>query len=290
MGQDRCHPASGNVREAQQDGTQGRQGHRDRAGKARPETDRCGRSRFSESSRRLRLAFATTSGLSPPSEGRSTTSEFGFRAGLLARSFEAGMEGNVLMTALLTRRSVSPKRLCGPGPSADERAMMVDAALRAPDHGGLLPWRLIELPSTERGALAQLFEDEKRRRDPVVAPEDLVRAREHATHSPGVLAFVARPRRNVLVPIHEQWLSAGAALGQLLLAAHALGFGAIVLSGERCHDDQLRQSLGLEQHEVLAGFISIGAVAKAPPAASPRSRSAVLITWQQARIASQAAT
>jgi len=194
------------------------------------------------------------------------------------------MEDNKLMAALLTRRSVSPKRLCGPGPTPDELGLMVDAALRAPDHGGLLPWRLIDFPSNEREALAQLFEDEKRRRDPVATPDDFVRAREHATHAPVVWAFIARPQRNVLVPMHEQWLGAGAALGQLLLAAHALGYGAIVLSGERCQDQPLRQALGLEPYETLAGFISIGAIAKVPPAAGRRNRSDVLSAWHATRV------
>jgi nitroreductase len=172
------------------------------------------------------------------------------------------MEDKRVLSAMLTRRSVSPKRLCGPGPSAEELGLMVDAALSAPDHGRLVPWRLIEFPQDRRSALAKLFEDEKRRRDLIASGEDLARAREHATQAPVVLAFITKPERNVLVPMHEQWLSAGAALGQLMLAAHTLGYGAIMLSGERCHDEPLRAALGLESHETLAGFISIGAIAK----------------------------
>ena len=189
------------------------------------------------------------------------------------------MEDNRLLPTMLTRRSVSPKRLCGPGPSADELALIVDAAMSAPDHGGLLPWRLIEFAPDRRSALARLFEDEKRRRDPVATADDLARAREHATHAPVVLAFVTRPARNVLVPMHEQWLSAGAALGQLLLAAHALGYGAIMLSGERCQDEPLRAALGLASHETLAGFVSIGTIAKAPPPAKRAARDRVLSRW-----------
>jgi nitroreductase len=189
------------------------------------------------------------------------------------------MEDKRLLSTMLTRRSVSPKRLCGPGPSADELALIVDAAISAPDHGGLLPWRLIEFAPDRRNALARLFEDEKRRRDPVATADDLARAREHATHAPVVLAFVTRPARNVLVPMHEQWLCAGAALGQLLLAAHSLGYGAIMLSGERCQDEPLRAALGLDSHETLAGFVSIGTIAKTPPPAKRPARHRVLSRW-----------
>jgi len=68
------------------------------------------------------------------------------------------------------------------------------------------------------------------------------------------------------VPAREQWLAAGAALGNLLNAAHQLGFGAIVLSGERCFDPVLATELGVRPEEFLAGFVSIGSVAEAPPA------------------------
>ena len=35
----------------------------------------------------------------------------------------------------------------------------------------------------------------------------------------------------------------GAALGNLLLAAHTAGYGAIMLSGERCQDEAVRAAL-----------------------------------------------
>jgi nitroreductase len=189
------------------------------------------------------------------------------------------MEESKLLEAMLTRRSVSPKRLRGPGPSRDQLGLMVDAALRAPDHGALRAWRLIEFPASQREQLAELFAAEKLRRDPVASADDLVRAREHATHAPVMLAFVARPQRHVLVPAHEQWLGAGAALGNFLLAAHTLGYGAIMLSGERCQAEHLRAAMGLTLTEVLAGFISIGAVAKSPPPAARPSRDLVLSQW-----------
>lgn len=174
---------------------------------------------------------------------------------------------------------VAEAALCA-GPSDEELAAIVDAALRAPDHGALLPWRIVQFADADRASLAQLFEQEKRRRDPLASLEDLARAREHATHAPVVLAFVVRPQRHALVPLHEQWLGAGAALGNLLLAAHALGYGAIMLSGDRCQDRPLCQALGVEAHETLAGFVSIGSIAKAPPPAQRGSRDSVLARWQ----------
>ena len=181
--------------------------------------------------------------------------------------------------ALHDRRSVSPKRLGAPGPSVDQLETVVHAALRAPDHGGLTPWRVVHIPADQRDALAQLFIEEKRRRDPMVSADDLARAREHALNAPTLMAFVVCPRQGTTVPLHEQWLAAGAALGNILNAFHALGFGAIVLSGDRCGDLQLAQRLGLHDGEKLAGFISAGTVLKAPPAATAKPIDAVWSDW-----------
>ncbi|WP_295958746.1 nitroreductase [Rhodoferax sp.] len=177
---------------------------------------------------------------------------------------------------LLKRRSVSPKRLSTPGPSAEDIHWILKAALHAPDHGHLHPWRVIEFRAAQRAGLADTFEQEKRRRDPLASPEDIRRAREHATRAPVLLAFVVSPNARSMVPMREQTLSAGAALGNLLNAAHQLGFGAIVLSGERCFDPVLLEALGIQPGEFLAGFISLGSVVKAPP---DRDHAAPLEVW-----------
>lgn len=180
---------------------------------------------------------------------------------------------------LLERRSVSPKRLRKPGPSAEQIDLILQAALRAPDHGGLHPWRVVEFREGQRAALADRFEEEKRRRDPLASSTDLRRAREHATRPPVLLAFVVVPRARSKVPAREQWLAAGAALGNLLNAAHQLGFGAIMLSGERCFDPVLGAELGIKPDEFLAGFVSLGSVAEAPPARSHALPGQVWSAW-----------
>lgn len=170
---------------------------------------------------------------------------------------------------LLKRRSVSPKRLARPGPDAADIDLMIESALHAPDHGSLHPWRVLVFAQEHRARLADLFEQEKLRRDPLAPRGDIERAREHATRSPALLAFVVSPRGRAKVPVREQWLAAGAALGNFMNAAHQLGFGGIVLSGERCFDAALGTELGLGATEFLAGFISLGRVAEAPPQRKP---------------------
>jgi nitroreductase len=182
----------------------------------------------------------------------------------LRRELRASQQESAI-APLLERRSVSPKRLRAPGPGPEHIDLILQAALRAPDHGGLHPWRVVEFRDAQRAALADRFEAEKRRRDPLASPADLRRAREHATRPPVLLAFIVVPRPRSKVPAREQWLGAGAALGNLLNAAHQLGFGAIMLSGERCFDPVLGAELGVKPEEFLAGFVSLGSVVEAPP-------------------------
>jgi len=188
------------------------------------------------------------------------------------------------LARLLERRSVAPRRLGLPAPSAGQIDLMVQAALSGPDHGRLRPWRIIEFGPDTRDALAALFEAEKQRRDPLATDADLRKAREHALQPPCLLAFVVSLRQRKGVPEREQVLAAGAALGNLLNAAHALGYGAIVLSGDRCFDAGIASALCLGEGETLAGFVSIGSVLETPPDLSRPPSQEAWTCWQPARL------
>ncbi len=183
------------------------------------------------------------------------------------------------LAMLLSRRSVSPRRLVGPAPEPEHLDLMLEAALSAPDHGRLHPWRVIEFRADARDALAVLFEEEKQRRDPMASTADRQRARAHATDAPCLLAFVVSLRKRRKVPLREQWLAAGGALGNLMNAAHELGYGAMVLSGDRCYDRGVSAALGLTDGEFLAGFVSLGTIADPPPEAARPLSQAVWSCW-----------
>ncbi|MFS2056194.1 nitroreductase family protein, partial [Variovorax sp. CT11-76] len=74
--------------------------------------------------------------------------------------------------------------------------------------------------------------------------------------------------------------SCSAALGNILSAAHQLGYGAIVLSGERCFDETLARQLGVQPGEELVGFISVGTIAEAPPQPRETLSQNVWSCWQ----------
>ncbi len=171
---------------------------------------------------------------------------------------------------LLERRSVSPKRLVAPGPSSEQITAIVEAACAAPDHRGLQPWRFLLIPNDTRDALAALFEAAAQETHGNLTSAQIERAREKAYNGACLIAVIARLREEVRdVPLHEQWVSVGAATQNILLAAHALGFGAMLVSGDKVATAAMHKGLGMQASESLLGFVAIGSISK-PPKVRPR--------------------
>lgn len=178
--------------------------------------------------------------------------------------------GNSVIAQILGRHSVSPKRLGPPGPSDEEIRLMIAAAVTAPDHAALRPWRFLLIAPEARERLGELFVEIKRRRSPDEPPALLARERDKALNGPALIAVIARiTHGNPKVPESEQYISVGAAVANLLLAASALGYGGILLSGEKVRNPLLREAFDLGADEELVGFVTVG-TPSAPQPARPR--------------------
>lgn len=170
----------------------------------------------------------------------------------------AGPGGQILQ-ALLRRRSIAPRRLLPPGPSLPELHLMARAAARAPDHGGLQPWRFRLIAGPARQALAEACAAALAQEMPDAPPALLEREREKIAAGPTLVAVMARiVEDHPEVPAAEQQASIGAAILGFLLAAEAMGHAGIMLSGRRVRRPALRAALGLAQDQHLAGFLTLG--------------------------------
>ncbi|MBV8605449.1 MAG: nitroreductase family protein [Pelomonas sp.] len=170
---------------------------------------------------------------------------------------------------LVGRHSVGPRHLVEPAPDDAALAQMVAAALRAPDHGGLRPWRLALVRGAARERLATLFAAAARRagKDEAGVALDAERARR----APLTLAVIARiDAGHPEVPAHEQWAAVGGALANFMNAVHLLGFGGKLLSGHKARDPGLVAAF-CGPGETLLGWIALGTPARA---GAPRVRSA----------------
>ena len=164
------------------------------------------------------------------------------------------------------RRTVLPRRLGAPGPDRTQLELLLRAAATAPDHGQLLPWRFVEVPTDARAALAEVFAAALLERDPAAAPEDLARAREKAHRAPLLLLVVVNAvRGDASVDLLERMVSAGCAIQNLLLMATAQGFGSALTSGKALKSDGLRAMFGLTAADHALCFISVGTVVSAKP-------------------------
>ncbi len=175
---------------------------------------------------------------------------------LAAGKLGAAGEGAKLLRLMLRRYSVSAKHLGEPGPSDEELELMALAALRAPDHDKLVPFRFVVArgPSLER--LADLFVSYGRRRGKSGAELDAERSR--AMQAPVVIAVVARiDAANPEVPVQDQWACVGGAIANAVMALHVMGYAAKMVSGARAADAEIGAAY-CRNGETLVGWISAG--------------------------------
>ncbi len=167
------------------------------------------------------------------------------------------------LTLIHTRQHTSPKRLGDPGPDREQIEQILTAAGAAPDHGLLTPWRLVVIPPERRHLLAEAFADALVERDPEATAQQRQEAREKAHRGPFLVMAIARldPALGDTRP-QERLISAGCAVQNMLLAAHAMGFGAGLSSGRALYSAPMRRLFGLAAHDHPLCFMTVGTVQK----------------------------
>ncbi|MDP2370435.1 nitroreductase family protein [Rhodoferax sp.] len=180
-----------------------------------------------------------------------------------------------------SRQNVSPKRLVEPGPSPTELQDILATAGAAPDHGMLMPWRFVVVPAARRAALAEVFATALQERDPLATAQQIDSAREKAYRAPflmlAVVRLQAKPGDALLKPAPdegndettvcdaERLVSLGCAIQNIILAAHAGGFGSGLTSGQAMGSPPLRALFSLTNNEQAVCCINLGTVSKHRP-------------------------
>jgi nitroreductase len=161
------------------------------------------------------------------------------------------------LALLHTRRSGKPRDMIRPGPDATQLRDILSAAIRVPDHGKLAPWRFVIVRADQRAALARLLTDAYRAEKPGAGRLE-IEAMEHFAHqAPKLVVALSAPIAGSKIPVWEQELSSGAAIMNLLTAAHASGFVGGWLTGWPAYNDTVRNAFG-SPDERIAGFVFIG--------------------------------
>ncbi|MDY0248809.1 MAG: nitroreductase family protein [Pseudomonas sp.] len=158
---------------------------------------------------------------------------------------------------LLLKR-VSVPRLQEPAPTTEQLDVMLRAALRAPDHGQIRPWRFLRVQGDGRKALGDLFVEGLLSTEPDAAIEKIDKVRGLPMRAPLILIVVGVLHEHLTVPCHEQLLATGCAAHGILLAAHAQGVGAVWRTGAMSEIALIKQGLGLQAHEQIVAYIYLG--------------------------------
>ena len=131
------------------------------------------------------------------------------------------------LEAVLTRHSVPPAFLAEPAPDDATLERILAAGASAPDHGRLRPWRFIVIRGPARARLGEVFAEALVRRQPDAPAPALEQERARPLRAPLLIVVGARLEpQHPKIPEIEQILSTAAAAQSILIAAHALGYGA----------------------------------------------------------------
>lgn len=172
-----------------------------------------------------------------------------------------------VQTLIGSRHNVSPKRLTEPGPDAAQLDQILQAAAAAPDHGQLVPWRFVIVPAQRRALLAEVFALALIDRDASATPEQIESAREKAYRAPLLMMAIARlgPSDPDIRPL-ERVVSLGCAIQNMLLCAHAMGFGSGLTSGRALQSPRMRALFALADGEEAVCCINVGTATRSKPA------------------------
>ena len=161
------------------------------------------------------------------------------------------------LNLLRTRRSGKPRDLVEPGPSPEQLRQILEIAMRTPDHGKLHPWRFVHVARHQRDAFAQMLQRAYRVEHPEPGRLEIEATDRFARQAPELIVALSSPTPGHKIPVWEQELSCGAAVMNLHLAAHALGYVAGLVTGWAAYSPAVLAAFGAPP-ERIAGFIFIG--------------------------------
>jgi nitroreductase len=158
--------------------------------------------------------------------------------------------------AIYQRQSVSKvQRAAVP---RDLIEQLLNAAVQAPNHHKVRPWRFVVLQNSAREKLGEVMAQSLQSRKAEATADDLQKERLKPLRAPVVIAVgVDKPAIPKVQEI-ENVAAAAAAIQNLLLAAHALGLGAFWRTGPAATDPAVKAFLGFAPDQHVIGLVYVG--------------------------------
>lgn len=159
---------------------------------------------------------------------------------------------------LLDRQSV--KFVRAPGPDERQLDLILRAAMSAPDHGRLRPWRFSLIRQEVMPEFVdKLFATAQASATPIPAAKE-ESARRWLKDVPLLIAMACHRDHSVTkIPEQERLLAVGAAATNMLNAASMLGFGAFWSTGLGAYIEEVNELLGFDPLDYrFIGYMAIG--------------------------------
>lgn len=154
--------------------------------------------------------------------------------------------------AIMTRRSTA--RCTDEVPTRAEIEKLLEAAVRAPTHHLTQPWRFIVLAGGARDELGAAWVAGQAK-----TGKDTTGLADKTRRAPVIIAVIDHPHlSHPKVVQEEEHYATGAAMQNILLAAHDMGLGAMIRTGPAATFQEVRDYLGVADDEVIAGLIYVG--------------------------------
>jgi nitroreductase len=160
------------------------------------------------------------------------------------------------LEAIYTRQSIGQVK---PDPVPRELIeKLLSAAVQAPNHYKVRPWRFVVLTGAGRAKLGEALAQSTKAAKPEATEDDLQKNRGLPLRAPVLIAVgVDKPGLTKANEI-ENVCAAAAAVQNMLLAAHALGLAAIWRTGPSATDPAIKHFFGWEADQHLIGFVYLG--------------------------------
>jgi nitroreductase len=168
------------------------------------------------------------------------------------------MPNTTEISSLINRKSCGKQ--IDPMPTNEEFSLIMQAAMRAPDHFNLKPWRFIRFTHQTRHQLGEMFLQSaiENQKPQELDEQSQQKFRNMPLRSPCVLLAYCHHTEHPKVPLIEQKLATAAAITNILHATHQLDYAAIWRTGSLCYNPTLHQKLNLAKNQHIIGFIYIG--------------------------------
>ncbi len=135
---------------------------------------------------------------------------------------------------------------------------LLDAAVQAPNHYKVRPWRFVVLTGEGRNRLGDVMAASQQGRHPDFPADAFEKCRALPFRAPVMIAVgVDKPSEPKVLEI-ENICAAAAATQNFLLAAHAMGLAAKWRTSEWARDPLVKKFLGFEADQHIIGFIYVG--------------------------------